>query len=384
MRTVLLAIVIAILITYLSGRFLPVPFLWIGVACGALLGGLAMVARNVTARAIFVNLAVACATVGMIEGYLATQKKSTRHFEGAYVERYFDKSPSPILGYRPYKNTVVDSRRYFHDELIYDVTYSIDANGLRSSTPVPQTGSDRCILFFGGSFTFGEGVEDDETAAYRVGQRLDGRYRIFNFGFHGYGPHQMLSALESDLVGSITDCDVRYVFYQGLVEHVQRSAGLGLWDLTGPRYVLSERGVERRGSLFEAYHLPLPIIELLKKSLIFNKVIGWLYGAVGDEEIELYLAIIDRSRNVVADLFPAARFHVLQWPPLIPPEQRVFRSLVAGMAEKDLDHTWVTEIIPDLTDEQGKKKYRIPHDGHPNSRVHDRISDHIVTEIIGE
>lgn len=46
------------------------------------------------------------------------------------------------------------------------------------------------------------------------------------FGFHGYGPHQMLSALESGLARSIADCDTRHVIYLALVEHVQRSAGL--------------------------------------------------------------------------------------------------------------------------------------------------------------
>lgn len=191
-----------------------------------------------------------------------------------------------ILGYRPRKNTVVDSRKYFKDELVYDVTYSIDANGLRIAPPVTPGSGERCILFFGGSFTFGEGVEDDTTTAYRVGQRLEGRYRIFNFGFHGYGPHQMLSALESGLAKSISSCNARYVIYLVLVEHVQRPAGLALWDLEGPRYLLAANGVERDGSLFENSGLPLPVIRFLKKWHLFRTIITRLYGNV-DYDLKL-------------------------------------------------------------------------------------------------
>jgi hypothetical protein len=191
-----------------------------------------------------------------------------------------------ILGYRPRKNTVVDSRKYFKDELVYDVTYSIDANGLRIAPPVTPGSGERCILFFGGSFTFGEGVEDDTTTAYQVGQRLEGRYRIFNFGFHGYGPHQMLSALESGLAKSISSCNARYVIYLVLVEHVQRPAGLALWDLEGPRYLLAANGVERDGSLFENSGLPLPVIRFLKKWHLFRTIITRLYGNV-DYDLKL-------------------------------------------------------------------------------------------------
>lgn len=46
-------------------------------------------------------------------------------------------------------------------------------------------------------------VNDNETAAYQVGEMSSGNYRIFNFGFKGYGPHQMLSAIEHSLVEDI-------------------------------------------------------------------------------------------------------------------------------------------------------------------------------------
>ena len=355
-----------------------------GLAYCCLLAWLAITAGSETLRAIFFNLAFVFLALAVAEGYLAFKQKTSFHREGGYVERYYDKTSSRILGYRPRKNTVVDSRKYFNDELVYDVTYSIDANGLRVSPPITPGSGERCILFFGGSFTFGEGVEDDATTPYRVGQRLEGRYRIFNFGFHGYGPHQMLSALESGLATSISHCDARYVIYLALVEHVQRPAGLALWDLEGPRYLLAANGVEREGSLFENYDLPLPVIKFLKKWHLFRTIITRLYGNVDDEDIELYLSIVEQSRNVVADLYPAARFQVILWNTKGAVKQDVFEKLVAGMANRNLDVTIMNEIVPDIDEEQGKKKYTIPYDGHPTILFHDLLSAYLVEDIIGE
>jgi hypothetical protein len=56
---------------------------------------------------------------------------------------------------------------------------------------------------FGCSFTFREGVEDREAMPYLVGELS--KYIVYNFGFHGYGAHQMLSALEYGIVDRIVD-----------------------------------------------------------------------------------------------------------------------------------------------------------------------------------
>jgi hypothetical protein len=384
-RKATLSAFIAIAFGFLSVVYLPTPFLWMGLAYCGLLAWLAIAAGSETVRAIFFNLGFVFLALAAAEGYLAYKQKSSHHYEGSYAERHLYRTSSRILGTVPRKNTVLDSRKYFWGELVYDVTYSIDANGLRVAPPVTTGSGERCILFFGGSFMFGEGVEDDAITPYRVGQRLEGRYRIFNFGYHGYGPHQMLSAFESGLAKSIADCDARYVIHLALVSHVRRSAGLALWDLEGPRYVLAANGVERDGSLFENYGLPLPVIRFLSKSRLFKAVMTRLYKTVDDEDIELYTAIVEESRNVVADLYPAARFHVILWNfDKGKVNQDVFEKLVVGMENRNLDVTTMSEILLDVDQEQGKNKYHIPYDGHPTALFHELLSAYIVKDIMGE
>ena len=89
--------------------------------------------------------------------------------EGVYDHYY---QSDDILGYRPIKNTVkLSARRYYRDELLYDVRYTIGPDGLRQSMPFGDVNSPAgCVVFFGGSFTYGEGVNDHETMPFQVGQ----------------------------------------------------------------------------------------------------------------------------------------------------------------------------------------------------------------------
>ena len=65
---------------------------------------------------------------------------------------------------------------------------SVDKRGLRVEPPLAPSHGDRCVLFFGCSYTFGEGVNDTETLPYRTGVLAEGLLRMINFGLHSYGP----------------------------------------------------------------------------------------------------------------------------------------------------------------------------------------------------
>lgn len=72
----------------------------------------------------------------------------------------------------------------------FDVTYTTDAEGFRTTPHRPQ--AQNKIYFFGDSFTFGHGVEDDETFASVIALVwLDVRIKTINVGVNGYGLTQM-------------------------------------------------------------------------------------------------------------------------------------------------------------------------------------------------
>jgi hypothetical protein len=151
----------------------------------------------------------------------------------------------PALGYSLNPNRSV--RAGIHDSIgvIYDVTYRVDSHGLRV-TPASGT-SGPAVGFFGCSWTYGEGVEDDETLPNQFARATGGRYRVFNFALHGYGPHQMLRAIETRRHDSLLGPKPAAFVYLAAAWQVPRSAGHSPWDRSGPRYVLSGDSVRYTG-----------------------------------------------------------------------------------------------------------------------------------------
>ena len=104
-------------------------------------------------------------------------------------------------------------------------------NGVRATT-VSQTQKDDIAdyYFFGGSTTWGTGVNDANTYPSLLAQRIE--TQVYNFGETGYIARQSLAYLNNFLIGnSITDLSGRHVvFYDGVndVAHRCRSEINGL------------------------------------------------------------------------------------------------------------------------------------------------------------
>ena len=165
---------------------------------------------------------------------------------GAAIDEHL--IPHEELGWALPPESVVTQTLSFESELLYDATYTIGPDGLRISSPAERGDgrSTECVLFFGDSFTFGQGLADHEALPFRVHEESAQRYRTYNFGLNGYGAHQMLSALQHGLVRDVVQCDRdagdRTSSIRAITDHVGRSAGRVWWETRGPRYVLTEDG----------------------------------------------------------------------------------------------------------------------------------------------
>ena len=86
---------------------------------------------------------------------------------------------------RPGKWTAKKMLKDNPQKMVYDVTYTIDVNQ-RRVTPTDSKLSKYKgkINVFGGSWVFGEGLNDNETLPYYL-QKSFPDYKVTNFGFHG-------------------------------------------------------------------------------------------------------------------------------------------------------------------------------------------------------
>jgi hypothetical protein len=352
-----------------SLRYVWLPGAWICLWLTLLCCWIAWRRRRV--RFLFVNAAVALATLGACEAWFS---RSVWHDSSYTVEGHPDADyyvSDPVLGGAPRPNTrIIHTKHGTDGSEIFRCAYTIDERGLRVT---PQTDSAPAIAFFGCSFTFGEGVEDESAMPYRVGV-LQPAYQAYNFAFHGYGPHQMLAAIESGRMEQLITAPPRFVIYQMIPNHVPRVAGRVRWLRHAPAYGLVEGQVRLLGH-FDDFPLSSKFRSLMQKSALYTQLIE--PRLTTDADVELTVAIVNRARTLIADKFPGCEFHVLLWDDA---QSWLSQELVESLHRSSLEAHLMSDILPEYSDRD--RRYKIPGDKHPNAAAHDLVARYVSARII--
>jgi hypothetical protein len=255
-------------------------------------------------------------------------------------------------------------------QLSHDVVYGYDAEGHRL---VKGNKDGSCtILFFGDSFVFGQGLEDDETLAQQFLLATGSRYDAVNFAVSGHGPHHVLRELETMPANTRFIGQVGGVFTTLLVDHGRRARGLFPWARIGPRYELTpDRQLVSAGELgtLSGQFISWPatrrmLLSVLRRSTLFDRFYG--YPELADEEEKkftetLVVAILARVDAIVRRRF-GARLTVIGWDDghgNIDPILENLRRQGVDAIEKDT-LLFAGHSSPDDF---------IPHDGHPSAKA---------------
>ncbi|MET0514680.1 MAG: hypothetical protein ABW047_05055 [Nitrospiraceae bacterium] len=375
----------------------------------ALFGGMttlaALRATRPWAKAGFINVTVMIFVLAGAEAY--------------FYEMYFAEEPPREVEYRLIgepsgRNGVIESFDYhetlgyaYHKmpgfsevtrhkgNLLYEVSYFLGDHGLRIGPPfnADPTVTPPCLLFFGDSFTFGEGVRDEETLPYRVGLRSNNRYQVYNFGFLGYGPHQMLAQVQHGLVKKAIRCTPRHAIYQALPSHVSRAAGLEAWDQAGPKYVVDKDGTliarghfndEPQPGLHAALRrihqrLPYDVKRSLEKSALYRGVL-YMRRPIETADIALFTGIVNESRRILEKQYPGITFHILFWDFSHATDPIEIKTIEA-LSSTGIPLHLISSVLPDYS--QHRERYILhPADGHPNMFAYDLLAKYISETIV--
>ncbi len=374
----------------IEARTSSIPCLWVAIVSIIVLSYAAIICVRPWLRALWVNIAVAVFAFAAAETYFWMLTPFERHME--YNENFF--AADEILGYKPAPGKSFTHRTSVRDGLLYHVTYTINGEGLRIASPVETTAAinQPCVAFFGDSFTFGEGVNDEQTMPYQVWKNVTGRYHTVNFGFLGYGPHQMLAALEQGYLESQGHCRPAHVIYQTIPEHLPRSAGLEFWDPHGPRYVLDSAGPVRHAGHFDdvpatgildrlrSTHRQLPPEwkDRLNQSALYRTLLR-THRAVNEQDAALYGEIVGSAKQLIETRYPGARFHVLLWDfdDATQDTERIQQTL----AQHHVPVTTMSQILRDFPADRGRYEIH-PDDRHPNALAHAQIADFVAQHLV--
>ena len=262
----------------------------------------------------------------------------------------------PLIGYgpRPIEGRI-HARLLSGDELVYDVVYSTLPSGWRVT---PQnSGAETAVVIFGCSFTWGEGLADEETYPWKLAELLGSQYQVFNFGFQGYGSHHMLAHLEN---GILDDLAARYkkvyAFYTTIRGHELRCTGYSQWDPSGPWYGFEDDRIARKGVFADSISPLRPYTDaLFSGSMTYQKILKTKFMP-RYYRFKLHAGIIKEADRLIAESC-GSRLVVILWP------QVAFKEEIEAEKMPLLD---LSSSFPDYDD--NRDRYRLhPTDGHPNA-----------------
>jgi len=202
--------------------------------------------------------------------------------------------------------------------LIYDVVYSIDSYS-RRVTPVTNPESrNKFLLFFGCSFMYGEGVQDNETIPYYAAAEAE-QYTPYNYAFHGHGPAQMLAEMESMTLSQEIREKEGILIYLFIDYHIHRTIGsmriVGSSQSPRPYYILNREGeIVRKGNFTTGRPLLTQFYKIMAKSQ-FLKLLGIdLPRWVTDKHVYLTARVIQQAYRLYKQQFPKGEFYVTVYP----------------------------------------------------------------------
>jgi hypothetical protein len=299
-------------------------------------------------------------------------RKPVHRWGGSYTQGFF--LPDARCGYRAAPSAATTCSRTFGGRPVFNVVYTTDRYGRRAS-PVGTPGKrDRHALFFGCSFTFGEGVEDTATLPSQFG-RFAPAYVPYNYGLCGYGPQQTFEKLlDPALSGEVPERDGIAVFTY-LVGHEDRAIGrmrvVTEWGSSMPMWRLDDGRLVREGLFSAAHPLLFDLYRFASRSETLSYFNVDFPLRITSSHYELVASILAAAAKVYEYRFHSDRFYVLIYP-TTPKEIRMV-AMLKKKGVRVLDYSRLFDpTTPGLS---------IEGDGHPTPAAYARVAEQLARDV---
>jgi hypothetical protein len=282
--------------------------------------------------------------------------------EGNYAHNFH--VPDPDLGYKNKPSVQANFKKKIGNKLIYKTVYNTDEYS-RRITPVKNIEKrNKFIIFFGGSYTFGEGLNNNQTLPYYFGQ-LNPTFMPYNYGCGGWGTQQMLVKLQSNsIMNEIKEKEglAVYVFIDYHITRVIGAAHTLSWTSSFPRYEIDANGnLIRSGTLSS-----------LKASSSTSDFKINFYKNIKAKHIKLTAKIIEEAKNTFQKKFENKDFYVLFYP-----GSRLSNKLIPYLNKAGVKYFY----FPNLKKEIHGNKYIILGDKHPNQNAHELVAKKLTEKL---
>lgn len=245
------------------------------------------------------------------------------------------------------------------------ISFSIDSLSRRQT---PDSGAfvrDKYALFWGCSYTYGDGVSDQETMPYYF-QTLAKDYAAENYGYMAYSPLQTLARLQHENIRSQIKEKNGFAVYTYINDHIDRTIPSTLWVVfqKGLFPSLNHKTMQTDGVFARKNHVLYDCIYWLGNSNLFNYfriVYPWKHR---EEHYQLVVNTISKAREEYAGQFGNDRFYLIIFPgsPLSPE----MKEILAQTDIKVFDYSGLFRL----------EDYTLPFDSaHPNAQAYKLVMD---------
>lgn len=261
---------------------------------------------------------------------------------------------------------------YKDGELVIDVTFKIDSYGRRDTyQPDLQSGVNQYGIFLGCSYTFGHGVNSDETLPSRVAARLP-NYRIMNYGQCGSSPNIILKQITDPMFREGFAERSGFVVYTFIDDHVPRTAGA--YEKVGdsnPYYRLTENGGLAPVTNFEEWQ---PGARLMHTTVSQSGIAKYLNSGappeMTDKDYVLTARVIEELSVVMKRDYGAEHFVILFYP-----DSYLHDKMAPLLEGKGMTLLNYFEMLGGSIDDHKTLA------GHPSAMAHDRVAERLVRDL---
>lgn len=253
-------------------------------------------------------------------------------------------------------------REDYRGKPLFDARYVFDKNNRRTMPAVSEKPGAE-ILLFGCSYTFGHGLENEETWAWLLSKDLGPDWKITNYAFNGYGAHQMLDLLEDKLVEMPT-APFRQAIFLAIRHQLHRSSGL--FDMRSSRYVLKDGIAARDGLTTDS---PWFLLNSLPRALngsqavreISRRLVNVLRDKKHDEFLRIYVSLIGQAAKILENQCHTPLL-VLVWPDL--------DELVPELEKIGVKAISMRKMLPQWNEPDGSNYHIVKNcEYHPNQQA---------------
>lgn len=273
------------------------------------------------------------------------------------------------LGYRPKAEPArVATRTTWQGKIVSDVVYSFNEQGWRVTPAQPE--ARKAVVVFGCSVAFGQGLNDEESIPYVLGELLGPEWQVYNFAYAGYGAHQMLAQIQGGILEEPLRRHERLeTIFLTIRSHESRCAGMVGWDTYGPWYVVENGRAVRKGNFTDRPGRVLPALEKnLRNCLVYQDLLG--RPALSEEQALDLHAVIIAEADVELEERYNLRLTTALWP------GAPFAPLLGkrGLKMLDLRPAFPEAALLPLEEAAAynlglRPEYRLFMDNHPDARA---------------